>query len=235
MLVKEKKKRGILWKGGIKHGSIYRGIIELMGRFGYLSMDEVIYGFAVSEQDARDRLKYLVRNGLIKPFPSLASPRVFYCLKNEGLASLRSNALSDEIHEFNSDTYRPFHEKHDRTLVKIYCALKMMLRSDFEGWLSEKSLRQGESLKLIMEAHRERRILDGIFQMKVHKKKFSQDSKGDLVFQSSAVESWWCGLELELSIKSKARYLNQFKANAKRTFAIKSGKSDLANLANTLN
>src|SRR5205085_1958112 len=100
----------------------------------------------------------------------------------------------------------------DRTLVKIYCALKKMLRSDFEGWLSEKSLRQGESLKLIMEAHRERRVLDGLFKMKVHKKKFAHDSQGDLVFQSSYVESWWCGLELELSLKSSARYINQFKA-----------------------
>jgi hypothetical protein len=28
------------------------------------------------------------------------------------------------------------------------------------------------------------------------------------------VEPWWCGLELELSIKSKARYQKQFKALA---------------------
>ena len=214
MLVKEEKKRRILADSHIEHGSVYREILELMGRFGYVSKEEVMYGFELSEQDARNRLNYLVRQELIRPFPSLASPQYFYCLKNEGLAALRSYAISDEIHEFNPESYRPFSQKHDRTLVRIFCALKKTLGADFQGWLSERSIRKEESLKLILEAYREKRVLDGLFQMKVHKKKFAPDSQGELVFQGSADESWWCGLELELSIKSKARYQNQFKALA---------------------
>ncbi len=212
MLVKEEKKRIILGDGHMEYGSVYRGILELMGRFGYVSMDEVVYGYELSEQEARDRLKYLVRQGLIEPFSSLASPQYFYCLTNEGMFALRSYGISDEIHGFNPDSYRPYHQKHDRTLVRIFCTLKKALGSDFQGWLSERSIRKGESQKLILEAYREKRVLDGLFQMRVHKKKFTQDSQGELVFQSSAVESWWCGLELELSIKSKVRYRKQFKA-----------------------
>jgi hypothetical protein len=212
MLVREEKKRSILADNQVGHGSVYRGILELMGRFGYVSKEEVMYGFELSEQDSRNRLNYLVRQELVRPFPSLAMPQYFYCLTNEGLAALHSYAISDEIHEFNPETYRPYHQKHDRMLIRIFCALKKTLGSDFQGWLSERSIRKGESLKLILEAHKEKRVLDGLFQMRVHKKRFTQDSHGDLVFQDSAVEPWWCGLELELSIKSKSRYQKQFKA-----------------------
>ena len=109
MLVKEEKKRIILGDGHMEYGSVYRGILELMGRFGYVSMDEVVYGYELSEQEARDRLKYLVRQGLIEPFSSLASPQYFYCLTNEGMFALRSYGISDEIHGFNPDSYRPYH------------------------------------------------------------------------------------------------------------------------------
>ena len=50
MLVKEGKKISILSDGVRLNGSVYRGILELMGRFGYLSMEEVMYGFDLSEQ-----------------------------------------------------------------------------------------------------------------------------------------------------------------------------------------
>lgn len=218
MSVREIKKRIILTNRDIGYGSGYRKILELMGRFGYVSKEEVMYGFELSEQDARNRLNYLVRLGLIRRFRSQANPQFFYCLKNEGMADLRTYAISDEIHEFNPNTYRPYHQEHDRTLVKIFCALKKMLGVDFQGWLGERSLRQGESLKLILEAHKERRVLDGLFQMRVHKKKFSPNAHGDLEFVGSSVESWWCGLELELSLKSKERYRRQFKALAEGVY-----------------
>jgi len=58
-------------------------------------------------------------------------------------------------------------------------------------------------MKLICEAYREQRVLDGLFQMRVHKKKFTQNPQGELVLQKFCDGTWWCGLELELSIKSK--------------------------------
>src|SRR5258708_1746303 len=48
--------------------------------------------------------------------------------------------------------------------------------------------------------------------MMMHQERFSPDSLGQLVFQGDADEPWWCGLELELTLKSKARYQRQFKA-----------------------
>src|SRR5258708_15789519 len=107
MLVEDRKKKVVLMHGGIDHGSVYRGLLELMGRFGYVSPEEVVYGFALSEQEARDRLKYLIRRGFVRPFDSLADPRTFYCLTKEGFATLRSYALSDEVHEFDPARYRP--------------------------------------------------------------------------------------------------------------------------------
>ena len=70
-----------------------------MGRFGYVSKEEVMSGFELSEQDARNRLNYLARQELIRPFPSLASPQYFYCLKMvakilSASKSLLTNGLS---------------------------------------------------------------------------------------------------------------------------------------------
>jgi len=212
MSVIKGKKIIFLKERGIENGLVYRGILELMGRFGYVSMEEVIYGFDLSEQEARDRLKYLIRQGFIKSFQSFAHPLYFYYLKSSGMTAVRSLGISDEINEFDPKRYKPFYQNHDRTVVRIFCALKKMVGPDFQGWLSERTLRKGESLKFIMEAYRERRVLDGLFRIGVHKKKYAPDPQGELVFQGSVIEPWWCGLELELSIKSKARYQKQFKA-----------------------
>lgn len=204
----------VLSHRGIEYGSVYRGILELMGRFGYLSPEEVMYGFSLSEQEARDRLKYLIRQEFVKSFESLVDPRTFYCLTKEGLSKLRSDALSDEVQEFDPASYRPFFQKHDRTLIKVFCALQKTLGPDFLGWLSERTLRQGESLRFVLQAHKETRVLDGLFQMMMYKEKFSPNSEGQLIFQGIDEEPWWCGFELELSLKSKARYRKQFKVLA---------------------
>jgi hypothetical protein len=212
MLVKEEKRVGILTAGLHENGSTYRGILELMGRFGYLSFEEAVYGFDLTDREARDRIVYLARQGLIELFDSHTTPQHFYCLTKNGLAALRSHAISDEIHEFNPKTYRSYSQKHDRMLVRIFCALRKMLGPDFLSWLSERTIRQDESLKRVLEAHQEKRILDGLFQINVHKQRFKPDSEGRLVPYEVTDEPWWCGLELELSLKSQARYRKQFEA-----------------------
>lgn len=214
MLSKETKEASALAEGRQEYVSVYRDLMELMGRFGYVSKEEAMYGFDLSEQDARNRLNYLVRQNLVRRFRSLAEPKFFYCLTKEGLATLRHHAPSDEAHPFDPESYRPFYQSHDRTLTKIYCAMKKLFGSDFLAWLSEKTIRQGESLKLVLEAHKERRILDGLFHINVKKEKFAPDAKGELVLKETVSKPWWCGLELEMSLKSKERYRKQFKALA---------------------
>jgi len=68
MLVEEGKKTIFLTKGSCQNSLVYRGILGLMAQFGYISLEEVIYGFDLAEQEARDRLKYLARQELIESF-----------------------------------------------------------------------------------------------------------------------------------------------------------------------
>ncbi len=212
VLVREEKGLEILTEGACENGAIYRGILELMGRFGYLSFEEVLYGFPLTDREARDRIVYLARQSLIERFNSHTTPQHFYCLTKKGLTALQSLAISDEINPFDPKTYRPLSEKHDRMLIRIFCALRKMLDVDFLGWRSEKTLRREESLNSILEAHKEKRVLDGMFQMNVHKQKFLMNPESELVFKGTTAEPWWCGLELELSLKSHQRYRQQFEA-----------------------
>ena len=210
MLVKEGEKTRIFSNGITENVSVYAGILELMARFGYVSLDEVMYGFGLSVQYARNRLSYLVRQELVSSFSSHVNPQRFYCLTRDGRNAIQSRVILDEINEFDPDRYRPFTQNHDRTLVRIFCALRRMLGSDWESWISEKNLRKQEGLTSCGEARNEKRVLDGFFQMKVHKKKLSQNALGDFVYQGTEIESWGCGLELELTMKSASRYRNQF-------------------------
>lgn len=52
MLVKEGKKTIIFNEELLESGSVYRGILELIARFGYVSMEEVMYGFDLPESKA---------------------------------------------------------------------------------------------------------------------------------------------------------------------------------------
>jgi len=210
MLVEEGKKTIYLTKGTCQNSLVYRGIMGLMAQFGYISLKEVIYGFDLAEQEARDRLKYLARQELIESFPSHTHPQYFYCLKKDGFEAIHSYGISTEVDEFNPKNYRPFMQNHDRMLVRIYSALGKGLGPDLDSWITEKRIRQEESLMPIFKVHKDSRVLDGLFRIQMHKTRFTENPTGQLDFHDNTTGPWWTGLELELSMKSKERYKKQF-------------------------
>src|SRR5438105_10477508 len=74
------KGTAILSKDGHRHSQVYRGVMELLARFGYASIEEVRYGFHLNLQQAFNRLTYLEKAGLIKRFDSRTRPESFFCL-----------------------------------------------------------------------------------------------------------------------------------------------------------
>src|SRR5664279_4811456 len=83
---KEMEKRGIflLSENGRECTGVYRRILEMVSRFGFISIEEVMYGFDFPAQKAKDRLKYLTRVGLLERFESFTVPRTFFCLSPMG-------------------------------------------------------------------------------------------------------------------------------------------------------
>jgi len=209
-LVTDKKRASYLSNGSSENGSINQGILELIAQFGYVSFEEVMYGFGLSEKESRNHLYYMVQLGLIQTFPSHAQPRYFYCMDKAGFSEVRSKDIAMEVDYFNKKTYRPFSQNHDRMLVRIHCAFKKLFGPDLESWVSEKKIRRDVCFKSILTAHKELRVLDGLFLAQMHKKRFTRNSEGQLQFYDNTTGPWWTGLELELTMKSKARYKKQF-------------------------
>ena len=81
-MMNEMERRGVflLSECGGGKPSLYRGIVELVSRFGFISVEEVMYGFDLPAPKAMDRLKYLTKVGLLERFPSFTNHRSFYCL-----------------------------------------------------------------------------------------------------------------------------------------------------------
>lgn len=210
MLIQDEKRTSNLSNGSFEKGSINQGILELVARFGYVSLEEVMYGFGLSEKESRNHLYYLVQLGLIQAFPSHTEPRNFYCLDKAGFSVVRSKDIVMDIDYFNKKTYRPLTQNHDRMLIRIHSALRKLLGSDLDSWITEKSIRKEESLIPIFKAHKKSRVLDGLFRIQMHKARFTQDGTGKLDFHDNTTGPWWTGLELELSMKSKDRYRMQF-------------------------
>lgn len=127
----EMEKRGIFllsekWNGSQK---VYRGILEILSRFGFVSIEEVMYGFDLTEQKAKDRLKYLVEVGLLQRFESFTKPRTFFCLSKLGFQMAEAHGVSDEIVSFGPALYNALNQRHDRMLTRIYLALRKYFKT----------------------------------------------------------------------------------------------------------
>jgi hypothetical protein len=191
-----------------KHGGIYRGIMEIIARFGYISIREVMYLFDLPIQKAIDRLAYLYRSELVRKFESGTVPTHFYCLTQQGKLAIEWFHLCDEMRDFQpARDYNLIYQHHDRTLVRCYIALRKIFRNDLLGWVSETQLKKEYTGV-------GKRVMDGEFYLQVYKQQVKKEGAGgDYVNVGEAVgEKWKCGFELELTIKSQERYRKQFKA-----------------------
>lgn len=194
--MEEIKRRGLflLCESGGEKAGLYRSILEMVSRFGFVSVEEVTYGFDLPLQKAKDRLKYLVKVGLLKRFESFTNPKTFFSLTSVGAQMVAAHAVSDEIVRFHPWQYNVLNQRHDRMLIRIYSSLEGIFHDNFKEWIGERTLRGNEDTSS--------RVLDGLFQLQIHKE-----------FQgSNQTELWWCGLELELTLKSAARYRKQFRS-----------------------
>ncbi len=181
-----------------KNAEVYRGILELAARFGYLSIEEVEYLFGCGRVTSMNRLDYLTnRAKLLQKFDSFTRPSNFYCLTHLGRELVRKLALSDEIIHFVPSDYRLFYQNHHRQLIQCYIAVRKVFGSRFIGWVSESQLKK---------EYTKTRVVDGEFYLRGDPEKFSS---GDIVK---------CWVELELSLKSPGRYRKQFSKLAEQVF-----------------
>jgi len=174
------------------HDPIYRLILELMARFGYVSVEEIIYGLGGQAQRICRRLDLLERAGFIKRFPSLTRPAEFFCLRAQGRRLCQLWGVSDTVADFVPSHYNALLQLHSRLIIKSYLGLRRLFGPDFQGWVSESTLRRegGD------------RIFDGEFfvDMRLH-----LQPAGEIM-----TERWRWGFELELSLKTPGQYEKQF-------------------------
>jgi hypothetical protein len=228
MQVLERQRTMILLEDGVKHGEIYRGVLELLARFGYVSIRELMYGWGLEVIPAADRLKYLRRTGLITRFPSLTVPTSFYCLTPKGRSAVQQFGISDELSFFTPGRYQLVYQEHHRSIIRVFLALRRVFGSRFLGWASERTLRAEEGARQEMSGG-QKRVLDGEFFADIEKARFKVGVDGGLEPSGEAVrEQWRCGLEVEISLKSPERYRKQFKELAHRVYDSLSGHQHYA-------
>jgi len=166
-----------------------RDILGLVAKFGYVSIREVEYLLDCDLMTAVHRLFYLTNVlGLLQRFESSAKPDIFYCMTPQGRIVVSDLSLSNEINGFVPKDYRWFWQNHHRQSVKCFIAFRKLYGDSFAGWTSENYLRKDASMS---------RVVDGEFYVKGH----GNDHSFDL-------ETCW--VEVELSLKSPARYDEQF-------------------------
>lgn len=159
----------------------------MAAKFGYISIREVEYLLGCDTMTAVHRLHYLTNKArVLTRFESQLFPTHFYCLTPHGRRAVRDLALCDEIRDFTPSKYRPMWQNHDRLLIKCFIAFRRAFGERFAGWTSELQLRREQFRG---------RVVDGEF--------FLRDG-GD----GGLLKCW---VELELTLKSPARYRSQFK------------------------
>ena len=192
----------ILSQGRHKHSGVYREIMGLMSRFGYVSVREVMYGFQLNLGSALHRLSYLEKIKLIQWFPSLTIPVTFYCLTPQGRQAVRRFNISDELTHFIPSQYQPIAQEHHRAIIRVYLALQRLLGPRFLGWTTEQRLKAEGGI------NKEKRILDGELFLNVRKIALQgpRETRNMTPLGEPALEKWRCGIEVELSLKSPERY-----------------------------
>lgn len=181
-----------------KNAQVYRGILELVSRFGYISNQEVEYLFKCTRVTAMNRMDYLVRSaGILRKFDSLTRPDKFYSLTTYGREVVRRLALSDEMRDFVPSEYRLVWQNHHRQLILCFIAFRKIYGSRFGGWVSEYQLKK---------EYTSSRVVDGEFYL------IDRPGEGN---SGSKIKCW---VELELSLKSPARYSQQFNSLAGQVY-----------------
>jgi hypothetical protein len=196
------------WGG---NSQAYRGILEIMARFGFASAAEAVYGFDLTRKQANKRFAYLESAGLIRRFPSFVLPENFFSLTALGAQFVRANQISDEVIPFDPLRYKVSTQHHTRTVARTYLALKKIFGPDLEGWISERSL-LSDAWSQAADKRTPPRVLDGMFNIKIQGAGgLARTGRTGVPLNGSGAESWWSGLELELTLKSTPRYRKQFR------------------------
>jgi len=203
-MLKEYERRGmfLLCEKKEKAQNIYREIVELVARFSFVSAEEIAYGFDLTPDKAGEKLRYLSKLGLLDRFDGIADPKSLYCLTSFGRKVAQLHRVSDEVHPFAPSHYYVLNQRHDRMLTRIYLALRKIFEGRLKGWSGELTLRQNEGFSASPVDPAGRRIMDGMFLL-----------EPELAF-SPPNNYRWCGLELELTLKSAERYRKQFRGLA---------------------
>jgi len=207
----------ILVKEGVRHSEVYREVLELLGRFGYASIDEVRYGLDLDQTKAWNRLWYLEHIGLIEQFKSHSVPASFYCLTPKGRQAARHFKVSDEVSAFTPCAYQPVSQQHHRSIIKVHLGLRKLLGDRFLGWTTERTLKAEQEARMALGNGK--RILDGELFLNVKKTRYKAIGRGEMTPTGEfSFEKWRCGIEVELSLKSPERYRKQFKDLAGRVY-----------------
>jgi len=200
-----------------KNADVYKGILELASRFGYLSVQEVEYLTGCSRVTAMNRLHYLAgRKKLLQKFDSLTRPANFYSLTYHGREMVQHLGLSDELNCFVPSDYRLFWQNHQRLLIRTFIAFRKMFGSQFAGWVSESQLRKEYTQTRVVDGEFYLNGLDSGFRRNDDKEK---NNCGTWIpIHEEMPSKLKCWVELELSLKSPARYRDQFKKLADQVY-----------------
>src|SRR5258708_2110746 len=115
--------------------------MELLARFDYVSIEEVMYAFNLPLMKAVHRLDYLEnRCGLIHRFPSHARPKDFFYLTAGGRQVVRDFQISDYVSEFIPSSYAMMFQAHRRAIIKVYSAMKSIFSDKLLSWKNERQL-----------------------------------------------------------------------------------------------
>ena len=187
-----------------KNAEVYKGILELVARFGYLSVQEVEYLIGCSRVTAMNRLDYLAgRAKLLQKFDSLTRPANFYSLTYHGREMVQHLGLSDELSCFVPSDYRLVWQNHQRLLIRSFIAFQKTFGSQFAGWVSESQLKK---------EYTQTRVVDGEFYL------IGNPTQGVIPDPTVIPIQLKCWVELELSLKSPLRYRQQFSKLADQVY-----------------
>ena len=205
----------ILSKDGHRSSGLYRKIVELLARFGYASIREVMYGWSLNLTSAVDRLRYLEKAGLIGRFPSHTVPASFFCLTPVGRQMARHFGISEEVAGFVPSKYQLV--SHHLFIIKVHLGLRKLLGDRLLGWTSERTLKAEQEAQAAVGNGK--RVLDGELFLNVNKTRYKAHEGGKMTpLGEPTLEKWRCGIEVELSLKSPERYKKQFKDLASRVY-----------------
>ena len=131
-----------LLRAGI-NAQVYRGILELAAKFGYLSIEEVEYQFDCSKKTALNRMDYLVRRaGLLHKFDSKVRPSYFYSLTFFGRQMLAMAGYDEAISPFVPSDYRPGNQIAYRQQIRCFIAFRKAFGSRLIAWTSQPQLKK---------------------------------------------------------------------------------------------